>query len=252
MERKIIGLVVAMPEEVRPIARVLGHFSREKIDRFPLYRFPMEDREIHLVQCGMGMEKAAAATTALIDGERPDIIISAGFGGGVREELSTGDIVIAGCIVSLGDGNSADTAAIDNAYLLRNIVESLPLRNFAIVGGSIVTSRGIVRKREIDRALSREMRNPVLDMETSAVAEACSRKAVPFLALRAVSDPADEELLFSIEEITDRDLNISIRRILSAILRNPRILPQMFRLARNAKTAGENLALVVERLVRIP
>lgn len=250
MKGKSIGLIIAMPEEVRPIARRLGNCRKERIDRFPFYRFHLEGREIHLVQSGMGRERAAAAAAALISAHRPGLLISAGLGGAVRKGLATGDVVLAGKVMSLSEAELADTVAIDNVHLLQVVAESLPVRDFRILDGCIITTQGILRKKEVNGILPDGLGNPVLDMETGAVAEAASREAIPFLALRAISDPADEELLFSIEEITDRDLNISIRKVLSAILRNPRILPQMLRLARNAKTAGNNLALMLERVIR--
>jgi adenosylhomocysteine nucleosidase len=251
MKGKSIGLIIAMPEEVRPIAQRLGRYRKERIDRFPFYRFRLEGREIDLVQSGMGRERAAAAAAALIAAHRPGLLISAGLGGGVRKGLATGDVVLAGKVMSLSEEKIADTIAVDNAHLLRDLAESLPLRDFRILDGCIITSQGILRKKEVNRILPVGLGNPVLDMETSAVAEAAFREAVPFLALRAISDAEDEEILFSIEEITDQDLNISIRKVLSAMLRNPRLLPQMLRLARNAKMAGNNLALVLERVIRI-
>jgi len=249
MEGKNIGLIIAMPEEVRPIARRLGPGQKERIGRFPSYRFHLEGREIVLVQSGMGRERAAAATEALTAVQRPDMLISAGLGGGVRKGLATGDVVLAGRVMSLSGNRLADTTVIDNVHLLRDLTDSLAAPDFRVLDGSIITSSGILRKKDTARFLPQSLGNPVLDMETSAVAEAAVRRRIPFLALRAVSDSSDEEILFSIEEITDREMNINIRRVLSAILRNPRILPQMIRLARNAKTAGNHLALVLERII---
>jgi adenosylhomocysteine nucleosidase len=249
MKGKSIGLIVAMPEEVRPIARRLGPGQTVRIGRFPCHRFRLEGREIFLVRSGMGRERAAAATTALIAAHRPDVLISAGFGGGVRKGPKTGDVVLADQVLSLSDEKITGAMHIETGDLLRGIMEALPSRVFRILNGCVITSRGILRKKEADRILPAELSNPVLDMETSAVAEAAARESIPFLALRAISDPAEEEILFSIEEITDRELNISIRRVLSTILRKPRILPQMIRLARNAKKAGSSLALVLERII---
>jgi adenosylhomocysteine nucleosidase len=251
MEGKSIGLIIAMPEEVRPIARRLGRYRKVRIDRFPFYRFRLNGREIDLVQSGMGRERAAAAASALIAAYRPGLLISAGIGGGVREGLATGDVVLAGKVMSLREEQLADMIALDNASLLRDLAENLAGRDFRILDGCIITGTGILRKEEAKRFLPGGLINPVLDMETGAVAEAASREDIPFLALRAISDAADEEILFSIEEITDRDMNISMCKVLSAMLRNPRILPQMLRLARNAKTAGDNLALALERLIKI-
>ena len=249
MEKKCIGLVVAMPEEVRPIVRRLGRFRRENVAGFPFYRFTGDGREIALIQSGMGTKKAWAATTALIDATKPSVIISAGLGGGVRNGLATGDVVVGGRIMTLRENSVDDGTAIDNTRLVRDIVDSLPAGPFRILEGCIVTCRGILRKEEARRILPGEITNPVLDMETAAVAQAASREGIPFLSLRAVSDAGHEEIPFSLQEITDRNLNISICRVIAAILRKPRLLPQMMRLARNAKTAGNNLATVLERLL---
>src|SRR5512137_422388 len=99
-----VGLIIAMPEEVRPIARRFGRYRKEYLDGFPLYRFRFDDREIVLIRSGMGKERAAAAATKLITALHPDIVISAGLGGGVRPGLATGDVVVAGQVMCLTEG----------------------------------------------------------------------------------------------------------------------------------------------------
>lgn len=246
--RNVIAVLVAMPEEVRPIARRLGPCRREMLGAFPLYRFRAKGLEVWLVSSSMGWKRASEAAS-LIGAHRPRLIVSAGFGGGVREGIATGDVVLAGRIMSLSGDTVTSVAHMDNTRMLEYLWESFPESAFRIVEGCVITGRGIWRKTDVRRLLPEGLDHPVLDMETAAVAEAASRDGIPFLAVRSISDAWDEELLFSIEEITDRDLNISIRRVLAAIARNPRILPQMIRLARNGKKAGNNLALVLERIM---
>lgn len=251
MEQNSIGLVVAMAEEVRPIVRRLGAHRKESSGRFHSYHCRLDGRQVTLIKSGMGTEQATAATEQLIAAAQPRIIISAGFGGGVCSGLTTGDVVVAGRSLLLRNGTIADAGPLENARFLHALAESWPNAPFRIADGTIVTSSSIVQKGAARQLLANEVLNPVLDMETSAVAETAARSGIPLIAVRAISDPAEEELLFSLEEITDRQLNIRIGKVLVAMAKNPRIVPQLIRLAKNAKLAGTNLALVLDKLVRI-
>ncbi|HOP39789.1 MAG TPA: phosphorylase [Geobacteraceae bacterium] len=251
MERKNIGIIVAMPEEARPIMRRFGSCREERAGRFPVYYFTAGGRRIAMIRSGMGTNKATAATEQLIAVANPCVIISAGFGGAVRPGLDTGDVVIADQYLFLDKESPKTAGTLENEPLLNALREPYPTRPFRIVTGATVTTGGIIPKKSADHIIPREVTNPLLDMETSAVALVASRNGIPLVAVRAVSDPADEELLFSLDEITDRDLNISLIRVFLAIAKKPRILPQMLRLAKNAKRAGKNLALVVEQVAHV-
>jgi adenosylhomocysteine nucleosidase len=199
----------------------------------------------------MGTKKATAATEELIAYVKPRVLISAGLGGAVRRGLDTGDVVLAGQILTFKDGVVTAAGTLQNEALLRALEVSCSGHAFRITDGTAITSGSIVPKGKADQLIAREVVNPVLDMETSAVAETASRHGIPMIAIRAISDAAEEELLFSLDEITDRELNIRISKVLKTIAKKPRILPHMLRLAKNAKLAGTNLALVLEVLVRM-
>jgi adenosylhomocysteine nucleosidase len=63
-----------------------------------------------------------------------------------------------------------------------------------------------------------------------------------------VSDGADEELGFSLDEFVDEEMKVRLWRVLKAVARKPRIIPQLLRLAGNVKQAGNNLT---DALVRV-
>jgi adenosylhomocysteine nucleosidase len=86
-------------------------------------------------------------------------------------------------------------------------------------------------------------------METAAVARIAAASGIPLVAVRAISDGADEELGFTIDEFTDREMNISAWKVLRTVAARPRIIPQLIRLARNADVAGRNLAIAVIALL---
>jgi adenosylhomocysteine nucleosidase len=251
MAQDNIGIVVAMPEEVRPILRRFGSHRKEQAGQFPVYHLRLDGRSLTLIQSGMGLKKAAAATDELIAYAKPRILISAGFAGGVRKGLAVGDVVLAGQALALSEGVLSDAGTLENERLLAALADHFSGQPFRIAGGTTVTTRSIVHKGTADQLIAKEIVNPVLDMETSAVAETAARSGIPLVAVRAISDDAEEELLFSLDEITDREQNIRIGKVLLTIAKNPRILPQMLRLAKNSKLAGSNLAIVLERLVRL-
>lgn len=251
MKQESIGIVMAMQEEVRPVLRRLGRHCKERAGQFPLYLFQRDERQLFLIESGMGTKRAAAATAELISRAQPRLIITAGLGGAVRPGLNVGDLVLAGQVLSLDKGLTTKIAGIANEALLRAMHESVPGQVLRMVGGTSVTTSGIVNKRQADQQLARDIANPVLDMETSAVAEIAGRSGIPLVALRAVSDAADEELLFSLDELTDRDLNIRIGKVVMTVAKKPRILPQLIRLAKNSKLAANNLAIVLAQLTRL-
>jgi adenosylhomocysteine nucleosidase len=248
MQQDSIGIVMAMREEIRPLLQRLDTYRKARAGRFPLYLFQWGGRQIILIESGMGTKKAAAATAELLSYTTPRAIISAGLGGAVRQGLRVGDVIIAGQSLVFSEGTTSKAGTFQNKLLLPGLSESLSDLPFRIADGTVVTTSGIVNKSQADQLLDREVVNPVLDMETSAVAEAAARHGIPLIAVRSISDAADEELLFSLEEITDRELNIRIGKVLITIARKPFILPQMIRLAKNSKLAANNLAIVLEQL----
>ena len=86
-------------------------------------------------------------------------------------------------------------------------------------------------------------------MESAAVARVAASHGIPFLAMRAISDPWDEEMDFTIDEFCDDSMRIRPARVLATILRRPRIIPQLVRLARTSRVAAGGLARGMERLL---
>ena len=86
-------------------------------------------------------------------------------------------------------------------------------------------------------------------METAAVANVAGAAGIPFMAIRAITDTFDEKLAFTLDEFCDRELNLKMWRVLLAVARKPRIIPQLARLSGNSRRAGHLLAETVVRIV---
>ena len=78
-----IALIAALPEEINPFLARVGTSRKDRIAGFPLYHCRIGDRELILLQSGMGPKNAESATRALLDTTTPDLIINFGLGGAV-------------------------------------------------------------------------------------------------------------------------------------------------------------------------
>lgn len=247
-----IGLIAAMPEECAPVLRLVRPYRKAGIGRFPGWRFTVGCHEIRLIRSGMGVSHAAEATAALIAAHRPALLVSFGFGGAVNQGLATGDVVLATKLFRCEAGTFTRLPDPDRE-LTEQAREALanhggPL-TFKPHRGEFITTDRIENKRELSALLGPNRENPLLEMETAAVAQVAATAQIPLIAVRAVSDSAAEELDFTFAEFTGGAMNVSIPRVLMTLARKPRILPQLLRLSTNSRMAGKNLAAGIVSLL---
>lgn len=240
----MIGLIAAMPDEIRPLLRRVRSWQKEDIGGFSSYRFNVHNRDILLLESGMGVRNAARAAQQLLAEYRPEILVNFGFAGAVASGLTVGDIVIAQRVLFRHNRLFAEQQGIaaKPAEQAASFLLTIPGIPFKSVLGTLITTSGILCKKELLGQLPQNAIFPAVDMETSAIAQTAHKEKVPLLAIRAISDGADEELQFSIEEFTDKNMKIFLPKVLLAVAKNPRIIPQLLRLSKNSKVAGENLA----------
>ncbi|RII26632.1 MAG: hypothetical protein CXR31_09450 [Geobacter sp.] len=243
-----IGLIAAMPEEIKPLLARIETYTRERAGDYTLYRFRAGDRDACLIESGLGPENAGRAASALIAAATPDLIINFGLAGAVTTGLGVGDVVIAQRLLFARERLFSEQQGL-SPELAKTAIDLLQSElagtSFQVCRGTCVTAGTILAKRETARLLPASVVNPVLEMETAAIAKVTTREGLPLLAVRAISDDVTEELGFNITDFTDRNMNIRVHRVLWSLTRRPWLIPQLVRLARNSKRAGENLAQVV-------
>lgn len=243
-----IAVIVAMPEEFRAVARCLEPGATTQLCGITALKSQAAGHDVILLESGMGFDNAARAAEMVVREVRPDLLISTGFCGGIVPELQTGDIVAAREIVIAGE-SGFEEIPVELSGIGRTAVARQAAEKKRIVGGAFVSTRVITSKAHLARLLSGRYRNPVVEMESGAIAIVAAENSIPLLAIRAVSDPADEELGFSLDEFCDPSLRrIRPHKVLLTILRKPRIVPQLIRLSRSSRTAAEGLTAALSRL----
>ena len=250
MQIDCLGVVAAMPQEIAPLLRRTKGHVKESAAGFTVYRFEVQGVPVVLIESGIGPRHAAAATKTLISLAKPKLILNFGLAGAVLPGTGVGELVLAERVLLLEDGRLTEAPHPDPRLsdLLFTACAGAP---FTLHRGSFVTTATIMNKQAVAAFLGAGMNHPVLEMETVAVLLEAELAGIPVVAVRGVSDAANEDLGFSIEEFCDSELKISLARVVSCIVGRPWIIPQLVRLSRNTSRAGKNLALCVELALKV-
>jgi adenosylhomocysteine nucleosidase len=236
------GVVFALAIEAGCFVDTLSQVRVIRGDGFIARQGRHGDREIVLVESGPGGQRAATAAHALIDAYRPRLVVSAGFAGGLDPRLQRQDLVAATSLVSA----AGDEVALDPAVLVPWLDEVQHLHR-----GRLLTVDRVVRLREEKQQLGLKHDALAVDMETFAVARVCRQRAVDFLAIRAISDAADDELPADIGKLlAQKSFAGQLGAALGSIFRRPAAVKDLFNLHQNALASSSRLAEFLGMLIK--
>ena len=231
-----------MSQESGALLRCLGKWTRIPLAGLPAYEIQAGGRRVVLVTCGMGMRRAGEAARLLLERVGPQVLISFGVAGAVRDDLEIGDVVAirAACLLERGGPGPLLRLASFSASAQAAAAEAAQGCGAKLVYGMAVTTRG----SQVTH-LPPEVVNPVLEMETMGILPVAEAAGIPLLALRAVSDNPQAPLPFDLEGMLDEDDNLRLGALLKTVLRHPAKIVQGLRMGRNTGTAARNAALVL-------
>ncbi len=246
----MIGIITALPEERAAVLKTMKKITRQQQDGLLLYRGQLAHREVCLIEGGIGTTAAARAAKLLIDAHRPALLISAGYCGAVRPGPAAGDLVLCSRLLTADPDRVQELLLPDSQPTAARLAAELQRFGLRVWQGSFITTRAITSKAALSARLPADMAHPVLEMESAAVALAATGAGIPFIGLRAISDDAAEELLFSLDEISTATGQVAAGRVLWLLARRPWLLAQFLRLAAGSAKAGKSLGRGLERLIK--
>lgn len=221
----MLVVVAAEPWELRGILRHCG--GVHKLD-WPLWFArggELNGQPAVLLANGPGFRLAAEAVQAALERVRPDAAVSTGFCGALEPALAPGEVFVATEVVSGGERYQARLPRTGCSF------RSGRLASLDRVVASVVEKRGL-----------HEEGLEAVDMESAAVARVACRAGLPFYAVRAVLDGAEEGFELDFNRMRGADGRFSRTRILAAVLRRPlRRAPELCRLARRGRMAARAL-----------
>ena len=164
-------------------------------------------------------------------------LMSFGLAGALASDLRSGTILLPRRIL----GETGGTADVDRAWHARQRA-ALLARGIAPVEDDLFGAGLIVARHEAKAALHRRTGAVAVDLESAAAAAVARRFGRPFLALRAVADPADFDLPPAALVGIDADGRTAYLPVLRSVLADPRQIAALVRLAQHTRAALAALA----------
>lgn len=198
-------------------------------------------RQAPLVACS-GADAAHARAVAWDLVERgAEALISFGLAGGLAEGLNAGTLVLPSEI-RLHDGS---LRAVDPAW--REAVQER-MKGLHPSNGRMACVPLVLETLAEKKALAERSSAVAADMESEAVAVAAQRAGMPFLVLRAVADPWDAVVPSPILMALATNGSLSVFAAAVELVRQPRHLSALLRLARDGHRALAALRTALNHL----
>ncbi len=221
-----LGVVVALPAEARTLVNT-------RIQ--PGGRARFGDGFIEL--CGIGRARARAGAGALL-GAGATALLSWGTAGGLDGALVAGSLVLPQTVIS----SAGEALHVDPGW--RERVSRRLAGYLAYSHGPLVESPAVLGQPADKQALFKASGAAAVDMESAAVADVARGAGVPFLAVRAVLDPAARVIPVGILGAIEPSGRLRGLSLLHALVARPRTLIDLLQLRADLRAARATLAEV--------
>ncbi|MFW6323498.1 MAG: hypothetical protein ACOC0U_00410 [Desulfovibrionales bacterium] len=191
---------------------------------------------------GTGSDNAAAAARKLLQ-MGAGAILNPGTSGGLDPGIKGGELVLADRIVdSSGRVWQSPTGFFQWSKRLVTRYGSVHQ------GGILCASAAVLDPIEKAR-IFQESGLLAVDTESGGAARESAERDVPFLALRAICDTAEEKVAVECLEILSRDGRIDFSRLWNALMHRPVLILDLIRMQRRFSRAIRELGRGVHMLV---
>ena len=204
---------------------------------FDLYRANTCSNEVTVLLTGMGGENASNAMQT-IPLEMQDVCIATGLAGALDPSLKPGTIVAGRRCEALSKvlKTASDAGLLDLAVAAGARAVNVFLTSEAILATAI-------EKQSLSASGS------VVEMESAHILAAASRRQVPVVAVRAISDGADEDLPVDFRQIADSRGHVRVGGLLKELALHPHRLPLLVRFGRQSRAAAVSLADFLDQCI---
>jgi len=229
------GIIGAMDTEIAMVRNRMDLEDIVEVYGSSFYRGRIYGIDVVLVCCHVGTVNAAIITSILIREFGASKVINVGIAGSTTTELHILDVVIADELVF----HDADTEVLARYYPFRHsfptdqylrmlaveAIHSLEDRSFHWKMGRIASGDVFVCDSGCKKQIMHRCNPLCIEMEGAAIAQVALMSRVPFLAIRSLTDNADED--------TEDSYNCNLDQ---AAENATRVLLQMLAMSRQFKT----------------
>lgn len=203
-----------MNEEMQEIKKIMLETEEQKIYELTFIKGKINNKEVILVEAGIGKVNSARVTQILIDNFEIEAIINVGVAGCANDKLNIGDIVIGKKIVqhdfditAFGHpkgfiSNIGQYVESDNELLnkMERTIEKMKDESFKIKIGVIASGDIFCTESKMKEKIRAKFNADVIEMEGAAIAQVCKLDNIPFIIIRSISDNPNGENNFTFKQ----------------------------------------------------
>lgn len=199
---KKIGIIAAMLEETNAIQNIMTEIEEKNKYNLKFIEGKIKEKEIVLVQCGVGKVNAARTTQILIDTYDLSEIINVGSAGACSNDVTIGDIVVGkeliqhdfnitafgherGYITDIGKKIPGDPILVDK---ISNIISKIGNEEFKIKIGNIASGDIFCTDPNMKTKIYNYTDADAIEMEGAAIAQVAFLDNIPCVVIRSISD----------------------------------------------------------------
>ena len=182
---------------------------------------------VSVILVGMGKRNAEQAIRAALAKERPQLVLTCGFAGGLRPELTMGTVVF----------------AADPETGLESVLRAAgaqPAR-FHCAERVVATA---VKKRALREATGAD----AVEMESQSICAVCREQSIPCATVRVILDTAAEDLPLDFNQVMTAEQRVSYGKLVLALMKSPGKFGALLRMQKRAALAAGKLAEVLARI----
>lgn len=195
--------------------------------------------ELIIVRAGPGYKCAYSASRWLTTQGVAGLVVM-GVSGGLDPGLKPGTLVVADKVLHFDNDRISDVWRA-KTFVCQQAQNRLNARELTVrIGGILTVSRSVLSV-EYKQALFDQFRALTVDTESAAVALAASQKHLPFFGIRVVCDPAGQAVSREISSSINPEGTIQLLYLARCLFKNPCLIVELFRLAKQYQKALTSL-----------
>ena len=192
-----IGIIFALKEELEALLKVVNLKKEYNIFDLTFYECELDEKQIIMVESGIGKVNSARTTQILIDNMKVDYIFNIGVAGAVNKDVNVCDIVVGeklvqhdfdvtpfnyekGYIPKVGKYIESDEYLVS---LTKDIETDSKVYRGVIASGDI-----FVNDEKMGNKIATKFNALCTEMEGASIAQVCYLSHIPFLVIRSISD----------------------------------------------------------------
>ena len=189
----MLGIIGAMKAEVAQLKQEMNQPEVVTVAGMEFYRGTIGEKEVVVVQSGIGKVSAALCVQILADRFGVDGVVNTGIAGST--DAIQHDVDATNFGYPLGEIPQLGTLTFEADERLRSLAKKCCEEvnpDISVYEGRILTGDQFICDKNKKEWLSKTFNGSCTEMEGAAIAQAAYLNKIPFLIVRAISDKADD------------------------------------------------------------